>query len=312
MPIRSSIEQLGILTASLYPLFIIWFLVIASIFNFKLNGIVYLGGIVLTIGFCLLVSTLNLFPNRNLDGPITCDLLSITSNDYVGPNNINQINSQSFDTTLSKIGLKPRYAVQTLSIGDITKFHNAVTQDHQYIKALFRIPGVGASIFNSRMFSPMTGGSSDLLDTFEERLSDKTKYISHIISEHHVSLNKRLERFGKKIDTNDQKKISDLIDNLAESESKLYKASLYAEKYAQLLELHGTDDNTSVLTYDHLKEFVDHRNKYFDRVSKKQLDLLSIIKSIAEAVNNETLQKSQKKSQHVPVEVESINSLLLG
>ena len=162
------------------------------------------------------------------------------------------------------------------------------------------------------MFSPMTGGSSDLLDTFEERLSDKTKYISHIISEHHVSLNKRLERFGKKIDTNDQKKISDLIDNLAESESKLYKASLYAEKYAQLLELHGTDDNTSVLTYDHLKEFVDHRNKYFDRVSKKQLDLLSIIKSIAEAVNNETLQKSQKKSHHVPVDVESINSLLLG
>jgi hypothetical protein len=237
---------------------------------------------------------------------------AILNDDYVGPNNINQINSQSFDTTLSKIGLKPRYAVQTLSIGDITKFHNAVTQDHQYIKALFRIPGVGASIFNSRMFSPMTGGSSDLLDTFEERLSDKTKYISHIISEHHVSLNKRLERFGKKIDTNDQKKISDLIDNLAESESKLYKASLYAEKYAQLLELHGTDDNTSVLTYDHLKEFVDHRNKYFDRVSKKQLDLLSIIKSIAEAVNNETLQKSQKKSQHVPVEVESINSLLLG
>jgi hypothetical protein len=260
----------------------------------------------------------NITKNLKLTGYLGMLVDKINSNpailnvDYVGPNNINQINSQSFDTTLSKIGLKPRYAVQTLSIGDITKFQNAVTQDHQYIKALFRIPGVGASIFNSRMFSPMTGGSTDIINTFEERLSEKTKYISHIISEHHVSLNKRLERFGKKIDTNDQKKISDLIDNLAESESKLYKASLYAEKYAQLLELHGTDDNTSVLTYDHLKEFVDHRNKYFDRVSKKQLNLLSIIRSIAEAVNNETLQKSQKKSQHVPVEVESINSLLLG
>jgi hypothetical protein len=237
---------------------------------------------------------------------------AILNDDYVGPNNINQINSQSFDTTLSKIGLKPRYAVQTLSIGDIAKFQNAVTQDHRYIKALFSMPGVGASIFNSRMFGRMVGGGNDLLDTFEERLSDKTKYISHIIAEHHVSLNKRLERYGKKIDINDQKKISDLIDNLAESESKLYKASLYAEKYAQLLELHGTDDNTSVLTYDHLKEFVDHRNKYFDRVSKKQLDLLSIIKSIAEAVNNETLQKSQKKSQHEAVDVKSINTLLLG
>lgn len=86
MPIRTSIEQLGILSASIYPLFIVWFLLIASIFNFKLNGVVYLGGILLTIGFCLLVASLNLFPPRNLDGPITCDLLSITSTDYVGPN----------------------------------------------------------------------------------------------------------------------------------------------------------------------------------------------------------------------------------
>jgi hypothetical protein len=260
----------------------------------------------------------NITKNLKLTGYLGMIVHKINSNpailndDYVGPNNINQINSQSFDTTLSKIGLKPRYAVQTLSVGDITKFQNAVTDNYRYIKALFRIPGVGSSIFNAGMSGRMVGGGTDLIDTFEERLSDKTKYISHIIANHHISLNKRLERFGKKIDTNDQKKISDLIDNLAESESKLYKASLYAEKYAQLLELHGNNDSTSVLNYDHLKEFVDHRNKYFDRVSKKQLDLISIIRSIAEAVNNETLQKSQKKSQHEPVDIESINTLLLG
>lgn len=84
--IRASLYNFGILFASLYPLFIVCFLVVASIFNFKLNGIIYLGGIIATIGFCLLVGGLNLFPNRAFNGPITCDLLSLTSTNYTGPN----------------------------------------------------------------------------------------------------------------------------------------------------------------------------------------------------------------------------------
>jgi uncharacterized LabA/DUF88 family protein len=83
-------------------------------------------------------------------------------------------------------------------------------------------------------------------------------------------------------------KISELIESLKNSEQKLYKASLYTEKYAKLLEIHGQKDNTSILSLDHLKEFVDNRNKYFSRVVKKQNDLMSIIRSIAEAVNKET------------------------
>ena len=61
----------------------------------------------------------------------------------------------------------------------------------------------------------------------------------------------------------------------------LKHAILYTEKYAKLLETMGHSDKHNVLKYDHLKDFVDKRNQYFNRVAKKQNDLISIIQSVA-------------------------------
>ena len=105
----------------------------------------------------------------------------------------------------------------------------------------------------------------------------------------HVSaLAIRLKKYGKEISKDDFAKITALIESLKKSEEKLNKAILYTEKYARLLEVYGQKDNTTILSMNHLKEFVDNRNKIFTRVSKKQNDLLSIIRSVAEAVNKET------------------------
>ena len=54
-------------------------------------------------------------------------------------------------------------------------------------------------------------------------------------------------------------------------------------------------DSTSVLSMNHVKDFVDKRNSYFSKVSKKQDDLFAILKALADATQTET------KVESVPV-----------
>ena len=128
----------------------------------------------------------------------------------------------------------------------------------------------------------MNGGS--IINELENKISNKIKYTSHIIKNHLVALTQRLGHYGKTISTPDSQKIQKLIHDLENSEEKLYKLTLYMEKYASLLELHGVKDNSTVLSVDSLKEFVDNRTKYFERVATKQNNLISIIRALAEAV----------------------------
>ena len=68
------------LIGSLYPLFIITFLVVASIFNWTvLKGLTYLGGITVCFVFWILIGKLFNQP-RDKSASLTCNLLSIPGN----------------------------------------------------------------------------------------------------------------------------------------------------------------------------------------------------------------------------------------
>lgn len=83
--INATFTNLLELIGSLYPLFIISFLVIASLFNFNiLKGITYLSGIVLCFTTWILVGKL-FNKNRPDSASLTCNLLSIPGN-YLIPN----------------------------------------------------------------------------------------------------------------------------------------------------------------------------------------------------------------------------------
>jgi hypothetical protein len=125
------------------------------------------------------------------------------------------------------------------------------------------------------------------------------KYTSHIIEAHYKALVIRLDNLGKNISQADDKKIRELISQLGSSEDKLYKLTLYMEKYANLLEVHGQEDNKDVLSVDNLKEFVDNRDKYFDRVTRKQTNLISIIRALAEAVSKESPNSTSPHASNV-------------
>ncbi len=233
---------------------------------------------------------------------------AILNKDYSGPTDSARINDPDAfaGSRLYKMGVKGRVATPTLSVSSIDKLSQTIKDANARVSISFGFPNVYGLTHKVNL----VGGG--VVEDLEEKASDITKHTGHIIERQFLALNARLKRYGKDISKADFDKIVNLIDSLKSSEEKLYKANLYTEKYARLLEVHGEKDNTSVLTMDHLKEFVDNRNKYFTRVSKKQNDLMSIIRSIAEAVNKET-PSTEAEMKNLDVDSKSVDfTALLG
>jgi hypothetical protein len=141
--------------------------------------------------------------------------------------------------------------------------------------------------FGFRMPMILRGGSTASVEATVQKQRDQFKHTWAQIEMQYAGLVKRLNASGKTLDKNDDQKIKELIAQLKDSELKLYKAMLYTEKYADLIEVHGQQDNSSSLSLVQLQQFVDMRQKYFERVSRKQSALASIIQAVAEAVVKE-------------------------
>ena len=86
-------QNIGVLIASLYPIFIIMFLFVASIFNSRINGLIYLFGILITFGLCWGFANLPLGDTRVMGSPVTCDFFSTFGYNYPSPNFQAAINS---------------------------------------------------------------------------------------------------------------------------------------------------------------------------------------------------------------------------
>ena len=146
----------------------------------------------------------------------------------------------------------------------------------------------GVRLNIGKVFMGLVGGSVASIQDTETKYNNQIKQTWSIINSQYLSLVSRLNANGKTIDKNDSNIITKLINELKVTEAKLYKAMLYAEKYADLIGVYGVRDNNTSLTFVQLKQFVDMQDKYLTRVSKKQSALSSIIQTIAEAVARET------------------------
>lgn len=134
------------------------------------------------------------------------------------------------------------------------------------------------------------GGGFTQVNELENKYKDRPKYISHELKHTYEGFKRRLHGHNKSIDQNDDKHVYKLLNELAETERKLYKTMMFSEKYATLLELYPLTNNKSqeVLSYDKLRKFVDSRNKYFIKTSKRQSNLLNIVAMLAQDVNKNT------------------------
>ena len=92
--ILPTFQNIGMMIASLYPVFIIAFLVLASVFNFKINGLIYLFGIIITFGICY--GFAHIMGSDSLESPVTCDFISTFGYDYPSPSFQSAITSFTF------------------------------------------------------------------------------------------------------------------------------------------------------------------------------------------------------------------------
>ena len=139
----------------------------------------------------------------------------------------------------------------------------------------------------------MSGGSYfNPIESLESRMKFPVKQSWSIMERQYDGLVERLKRNHKSISAKDNSTIREYINKLRDAEVKLTKTMLYTEKYAKLIEVFDQQDGRSSLSLDHLQKFVDARDGYFKKVRERQNSLVSIIRTVAEAVTKEVKEES--------------------
>lgn len=144
--------------------------------------------------------------------------------------------------------------------------------------------------------------SNDVVRLSEAKEDDALQSWS-MFNSHYLNIVNRLKAMHKEVSPADHKQILDLINNLRENEQKLIKATLYAEKYAQLMEVYEQQDTNKVLSLDQLQKFVDARNKYFEKVTSRKNALTTIIETVTEIASNglnEDASSNRRGSANIP------------
>jgi len=126
----------------------------------------------------------------------------------------------------------------------------------------------------------MMGGSHIVSNYNQNQIRENYPVLKMMLGSIESSIQKR----GKSLDASTKQHINDYLEKYRESEEKLFKAIKYADKYIDLVELYGQYDSDKVLSIDHLKKFVEARDKYLNKTSGKQNDILSAIEQLTRSV----------------------------
>jgi hypothetical protein len=197
--------------------------------------------------------------------------------------------------TLASI-LKPRVMVETNNdLSYITRLSNVVATNLVSIANISRnrvsVGPSGNVLVLGMPFWPvsyklyggsdeMIGGGHVLSNYNQNQIRENYPVLKMMLGSIESSIQKR----GKSLDASTKQHINDYLEKYRESEEKLFKAIKYADKYIDLVELYGQYDSDKVLSIDHLKKFVEARDKYLNKTSGKQNDILSAIEQLTRSV----------------------------
>ena len=211
-------------------------------------------------------------------------------------------NSTLKNTRFTKMGVREYVPLSnnlTINMSDLARLSTAITtvnRSNQLLVSMHRNPALGLVIPAHVGYTGiMTGGSYDNQNTLEAlklRLDPNKTVSTHSyfgrIAETYF---RQLEARGQSLHDGDRKKVMAAIEDLGRSERKLTKIMIATNKYLDLIDTHGVQTSKSgVLTLEHLKNFVDVRERSLNKTVKKQTSLLNVFTSLAEAVSNLNIQ----------------------
>lgn len=221
----------------------------------------------------------------------------ILNRDYTGKANLNQNPAAFANTQLGRFGLLPKQVVAASGVptmSSVLSLQNAVMANRNQVGINFGIMPQGI------IFQRGGGMSSGIAEVLENAQNNSTfpLKLSKLMEDSFNSFVTALRLHKKELDSGDYQHIQKLIVDLRNSEDKLFKAAIYTDKYVRLIGALGQSDTKGVVSLDHAKQFVDRRNSYFNKVGKKQDDLFSILKALAEAQQQETTEETKSVTDY--------------
>ena len=218
---------------------------------------------------------------------------SILNPGYRGDLDANSHDPNRFAYTgFAKMGIKARRPVRNSCYKDIDAIANAIDQNNITLGIRVNSPIVGGIVPIVVRNGFMNGGGSyatiSQSETSVAALKSNRRNTSEILSKTFEYLTKKLEAFNKGISTKDSSKINELINDLAKKENKLYEVIDFVEKYAMLVDVFGEKRVAEVVTVDQMKKAVQARSKLFSKKVKRETDIVSVLKSLTGAVEQET------------------------
>jgi len=211
-------------------------------------------------------------------------------------------NSTLKNTRFTKMGVSEYLPLSNnlvMNMSDLARLSTSVTtinRSNQLLVSMHRNPGFGLVIPTHVGYRGiMTGGGYDNQNTLEalKLRIDPNKTVSTYsyfgrIAETYF---RQLEARGDPLHDSDKKKVMTAIEDLGRSERKLTRIMIATNKYLDLIDTHGIQNNNNgVLTLENLQNFVNVRERSLNKTVKKQTSLLNVLNSLAEAVNNVTVE----------------------
>jgi hypothetical protein len=197
-------------------------------------------------------------------------------------------------STLQKYGLSGKFVqpASGVSTSSVIAMQNAMLRKRNALAIYYGVP------LNTVGFVMRGGGAA--VQQFEDLQNNSMLplRLSSMVEEHYKTFVNNLKASNKDLDTKDKTDIEKLIGELKVLEDKLFKAAIYTSKYQDLVSVFGEEDTQSLITLDHLQQFVDKRNNYFVRTGKKQDALTAILQALSGAVQKETKTVSMDASKY--------------
>lgn len=197
-------------------------------------------------------------------------------------------------TQLQKYGLSGKFVqpASGVSTASVVAMQNAMLRKRNALAIYYGVP------LNTVGFVMRGGGAA--VQQFEDLQNNSMLplRLSSMVEEHYKTFVNGLKASNKDLDTKDKTDIEKLIGELKVLEDKLFKAAIYTSKYQDLVSVFGEEDTQSLITLDHLQQFVDKRNNYFVRTGKKQDALTAILQALSGAVQKETKTVSMDASKY--------------
>jgi hypothetical protein len=146
----------------------------------------------------------------------------------------------------------------------------------------------GSNIVVRSSFGPNSLPSMSVIPNFSvlKQNMQQTNYkTSGIIEKLYLEVLNKLKTINKDISPSQNESILKHINDLKEKEQKLSMMISYINKYIDLYEIYGDNDN-SILTIENITKYLNKHNKVLQKTNIKRSDLVSLIETIAETFIN--------------------------